>query len=98
MPYFGDAMRKFSVTVYAKTVSEQPDAPVRFRPDMMSLPVYRQGNPPPPGGIKLSSNEVPFSPSASCLEGSRKPTLESLPGRDGAWCEGADRQKVRRQS
>jgi histidinol-phosphate aminotransferase len=25
--------------------------------------VYRQGNPPPPGGIKLSSNEVPFSPS-----------------------------------
>lgn len=29
----------------------------------MSLPVYRQGNPPPPGGIKLSSNEVPFPPS-----------------------------------
>jgi len=29
----------------------------------MSLPVYRQGSPPPPGGIKLSSNEVPFSPS-----------------------------------
>lgn len=29
----------------------------------MSLPVYRQGKPPPPGGIKLSSNEVPFLPS-----------------------------------
>lgn len=28
----------------------------------MSLPVYRQGNPPPPGGVKLSSNEVPFPP------------------------------------
>ena len=63
MPYFGDAVRKPRVTVYAKTVSEQPDTPVRFRPDMMSLPVYRQGNPPPPGGIKLSSNEVPFPPS-----------------------------------
>jgi histidinol-phosphate aminotransferase len=63
MPYFGDAVRKHLVTLYAKTVSEQPDTPVRFRPDMMSLPVYRQGNPPPPGGIKLSSNEVPFSPS-----------------------------------
>jgi histidinol-phosphate aminotransferase len=65
MPYFGDAVRKARVTVYAETVSEQPDTPVRFRRDMMSLPVYRQGNPPPPGGIKLSSNEVPFSPSAA---------------------------------
>ena len=63
MPYFGDAVRKQLLTLYAKTVSEQPDTPVRFRPDMMSLPVYRQGNPPPPGGIKLSSNEVPFAPS-----------------------------------
>jgi histidinol-phosphate aminotransferase len=44
-------------------VSEQPETPVRFRQDILSLPVYRQGNPPPPGGIKLSSNEVPFSPS-----------------------------------
>jgi len=56
-------VRKLHVTVYAKTVSEQSETPVRFRPDMMSLPVYRQGNPPPPGGIKLSSNEVPFPPS-----------------------------------
>lgn len=63
MPYFSDAVRKQPVTLYAKTVSEQPGTPVRFRPDMMSLPVYRQGNPPPPGGIKLSSNEVPFLPS-----------------------------------
>ena len=63
MPYFSDAVRKHPVTLYAKTVSEQPGTPVRFRPDMMSLPVYRQGNPPPPGGIKLSSNEVPFLPS-----------------------------------
>ena len=63
MPYFSDAVRKHPVTLYAKTVSEQPSSPVRFRPDMMSLPVYRQGNPPPPGGIKLSSNEVPFLPS-----------------------------------
>ena len=63
MPYFGDAMRKSQVTVYAETVSEKAATPVRFRPDMMSLPVYRQGNPPPPGGIKLSSNEVPFPPS-----------------------------------
>ena len=63
MPYLGDAVRKPRVTVYAKTVSEQSESPVRFRPDMMSLPVYRQGNPPPPGGIKLSSNEVPFPPS-----------------------------------
>jgi len=34
--------------------------------------VYRQGNPPPPGGIKLSSNEVPFAPSPAirkALEG-----------------------------
>lgn len=43
-------------------VSEKESAAVRFRPDMMNLPVYRQGNPPPPGGIKLSSNEVPFPP------------------------------------
>ena len=63
MPYFGGAVRKPLVTVYAETVSDQPTTPVRFRPDMMSLPVYRQGNPPPPGGIKLSSNEVPFPPS-----------------------------------
>jgi len=63
MPYFHDAVRKPPLTVYAKKVSEKPDTPVRFRPDMMSLPVYRQGNPPPPGGIKLSSNEVPFLPS-----------------------------------
>lgn len=63
MPYFADTVRKPQVTVYAETVSEKPATPVRFRPDMMSLPVYRQGNPPPPGGIKLSSNEVPFPPS-----------------------------------
>lgn len=63
MPYLGGRVRKPRRTVYAETVSEQPDSPVRFRPDMMSLPVYRQGKPPPPGGIKLSSNEVPFPPS-----------------------------------
>jgi histidinol-phosphate aminotransferase len=63
MPYFGDGVRKPRVTVYAKTVSERLDNSVRFRPDIMSLPVYRQGNPPPPGGIKLSSNEIPFPPS-----------------------------------
>jgi histidinol-phosphate aminotransferase len=34
----------------------------------MSLPVYRQGNLPPPGGIKLSSNEVPFSPSPAVVK------------------------------
>jgi len=68
MPYFDDAVRKARVTVYAKTVSEQSDTPVRFRPDMQSLPVYRQGNPPPPGGIKLSSNEVPFSPLPAVLK------------------------------
>ena len=63
MPYFFDAVPKPQGTVYAEKVSEQPVSSVRFRPDIMSLPVYRQGNPPPPGGIKLSSNEVPFSPS-----------------------------------
>jgi len=63
MPYFRSTVRNSLLTVYAKTVSEQPDTPVRFRPNMMSLPVYRQGSPPPPGGLKLSSNEVPFSPS-----------------------------------
>lgn len=36
------------------------DHPVRFRPDILSLGVYRQGKPPVPGGIKLSSNELPF--------------------------------------
>jgi histidinol-phosphate aminotransferase len=43
-------------------VSDSSINPVVFRPDIMSLPVYRQGSPPPPGGVKLSSNEVPFPP------------------------------------
>ncbi len=55
-------MPKFSAASTLGEVSQQPKSPVRFREDVMSLPVYRQGNPPPPGGIKLSSNEVPFPP------------------------------------
>ena len=44
-------------------MTEQIPPPVRFRPDILGLPVYRQGSAPPPGGLKLSSNEVPFPPS-----------------------------------
>lgn len=54
---------KFPPPSTLKTVTDETAPPVKFRPDILGLPVYRQGSPPPPGGLKLSSNEVPFPPS-----------------------------------
>jgi histidinol-phosphate aminotransferase len=45
-----------------------PGGGVVFRPEIASLPVYRQGKPPKPGGIKLSSNELPFPPLPEVVE------------------------------
>lgn len=39
-----------------------------FRPEIASLPVYKQGRPPVPGGLKLSSNELPFPPLPAVVE------------------------------
>ncbi len=46
-----------------------------FRPEIVSLPVYRQGRPPVPGGLKLSSNELPFGPLPEVIDALEK----------GAW-------------
>jgi histidinol-phosphate aminotransferase len=54
---------------------EPEPSPVVFRPDIAALPVYRQGQAPKPGGLKLSSNEVPFEPIPAVRQ-----ALES-----GAW-------------
>ncbi|MFD1715119.1 histidinol-phosphate transaminase [Amnibacterium flavum] len=43
-------------------MTEQTPAPVRLRPEIASLPAYRQGKPAADGGYKLSSNENPFDP------------------------------------
>lgn len=52
-----------------------PGGGVLFRPEIVSLPIYRQGRPPVPGGLKLSSNELPFGPLPEVVE-----ALET-----GAW-------------
>lgn len=40
---------------------------VRFRPEIASAPVYKQGKPARPGGFKLSSNENPYPPLPSVV-------------------------------
>ena len=45
-----------------------PGGGVVFRPEIASLPVYRQGKAPVPGGVKLSSNELPFPPLPAVVE------------------------------
>jgi histidinol-phosphate aminotransferase len=49
-------------------MANNPGGGVVFRPEIASLPVYRQGKPPKPGGIKLSSNELPFPPLPEVVE------------------------------
>lgn len=41
---------------------------VRLRPDIAGVPGYRPGKTPPPGGIKLSSNEAGFGPLPGVVE------------------------------
>lgn len=47
---------------------ESVSPPVRFRPDVLALPPYRQGAHPTKPGFKLSSNENPFEPLPSVIE------------------------------
>lgn len=49
-------------------VTDAPRTPVRLRPEIVSLPAYKQGRPAVVGGYKLSSNENPFDPLPGVLE------------------------------
>ncbi|MBL3699438.1 histidinol-phosphate transaminase [Leucobacter luti] len=43
-------------------MSDNAPPPVRFRPEVLAVPAYRQGATPTQPGFKLSSNENPFAP------------------------------------
>ncbi|WP_307807410.1 histidinol-phosphate transaminase [Naasia sp. SYSU D00948] len=49
-------------------MTDAPRTPVRLRPEIVALPVYRQGRPAVEGGYKLSSNENPFAPLPGVLD------------------------------
>lgn len=49
-------------------MTDAPRPPVRLRPEIASLPAYKQGRPAAGGGYKLSSNENPFDPLPGVLE------------------------------
>ncbi|WP_336660066.1 histidinol-phosphate transaminase [Leucobacter sp. USHLN153] len=49
-------------------MSDQASSTVRFRPDVLAVPPYRQGAAPTKPGFKLSSNENPFAPLPEVLE------------------------------
>ena len=48
-------------------MSDSPAPTVRLRPEILSLPAYKQGT-STPGAFKLSSNENPYPPLAGVLE------------------------------
>ncbi len=52
----------------AVTASEPTTTQVRLRPEIASLPPYRQGRPAPADGFKLSSNENPWPPVAGVAQ------------------------------
>lgn len=58
---------------------------VSLRPEIASLPVYRQGRPAPEGAFKLSSNESPFPTHPAVLEAIAAASLNRYP--DGAATE-----------
>ncbi|HEU5224115.1 MAG TPA: histidinol-phosphate transaminase [Candidatus Lumbricidophila sp.] len=57
-------------------MTEPHPAPVRLRPEIASLPPYKQGRPAPADGFKLSSNENPFAPHPVVLEAIAKANTE----------------------
>ncbi|MBT2517198.1 histidinol-phosphate transaminase [Streptomyces sp. ISL-90] len=77
-------------TVESVTAPEPTGAGVRLRPEIASLPPYRQGRPAPADGFKLSSNENPFDPLPSVVEAisasakyvNRYPDASALPLRE----------------
>lgn len=44
-----------------------PDSSPYFRPEIMEMPLYKQGKPAPDDGFKLSSNENPYPPLPSVV-------------------------------
>ena len=60
-------------------MAQQPGGGVVFRPEIQTLPVYRQGRPPKPGGLKLSSNEMPFAPLPAVMEALSKGVWNRYP-------------------
>lgn len=49
-------------------MSDNAPPPVRFRPEVLAVPAYRQGATPTEPGFKLSSNENPFPPLSGVAE------------------------------
>lgn len=53
--------------------------PVRLRPEIVSLPPYKQGRPAAPDAFKLSSNENPFPPHPAVLAAIRDLDINRYP-------------------
>ncbi len=53
--------------------------PVRLRPEIVSLPAYKQGRPAAPDAFKLSSNENPFPPHPAVLAAIRDLDINRYP-------------------
>jgi histidinol-phosphate aminotransferase len=58
-------------------MTSQP--PVRLRPEIMSLPAYKQGRPATANAFKLSSNENPFPPHPAVLAAIRELDINRYP-------------------
>ena len=58
-------------------MTSQPS--VRLRPEIMSLPAYKQGRPATANAFKLSSNENPFPPHPAVLAAIRDLDINRYP-------------------
>lgn len=75
-------------------MAQVPGGGVVFRPEIQGLPVYRQGKPPRPGGLKLSSNEMPYPPLPEVVEALSEGAWNRYPDATAATLRGLLGEKL----